>query len=72
MTIMYSPLGGWMDVIGGEIEDMKKKGWFLEGEDGFLPPGKQPLVKPPETGIVKPQPAAARRVGRPRRGVPPT
>jgi hypothetical protein len=75
MTMMYSPIGGWVNAIGSELEDLKSKGWFAEGTEGYLDPSSikksQPLVKQEKTGIVEEQPAVV-RVGRPRRGSQPT
>ena len=75
MTQMYSPIGGWTDVPGSEIDDLTKKGWFAEGTPGFVDryaakraAQAQPLVQAQEPSIVEPQPEEPRRVGRSRRG----
>lgn len=50
MTMMYSPIGGWQDTPPGEIADMKKKGWFLDGEEGFVSPKAKLLQPKPDAG----------------------
>lgn len=66
MTMMYSPLGGWLDVIPGDVADMRKKGWYTEDNENYLHPGG--LVKSAEKTIMEEQAVAVRRVGRPRKG----
>ena len=72
---MYSPIGGWLDVIPADVEDMKTKGWFLEGEPGYFDgtkkAEKQPLAESKKPSIVDAQPEVSPRVGRPRRGSTP-
>jgi hypothetical protein len=74
MTMMYSPIGGWMDVIPGEVEDMRKKGWFTEDNENYVHPhyNRVTLAKQDESAIMGAQAAVQekvkRRVGRPRKG----
>lgn len=66
MTMMYSPLGGWSDVTPGDVEDMRKKGWYTEDNENYLHPTRE-LVKAAEKTIMEAQAVAVRRVGRPRK-----
>lgn len=47
--IMYSPIGGWMDIIPADVEGMKMKGWYLAGDPNYIDSGsaKHPLSAPP-------------------------
>lgn len=70
MTMMYSPIGGWMDVISNDVEDMRKKGWYTEDNENYVHPRgrRQPIVNPSESAIMQTQAVSKRRVGRPRKG----
>ena len=45
MTMMFSPVGGWQDVPKFEVEDLMKKGWLVEGQEGYVP-HRAALLKP--------------------------